>query len=181
MDITVRKLEAGDDTKGFDCGNSQLNEFLSRHALTNQRRMFGVTYVAVCCDKGHCKVIGYFTLANTSIPREGLPESMLKGIPKYQVLPAFLLGRIAVATEHQGKHIGELLLSRCFEHCLAVTKVSGARYVIADAKPTAVSWYERFNFIRIEGNELRDSVKMFVDLEVIQSAIDLRSNPPHMN
>lgn len=175
MDITVRKLEAHDNVRDFDCGNGQLNEYLRRYAYANQRRMFGVTYAAVCCTTDPCKVIGYFTLANTSIPRQGLSESFLKGTPKYQSLPAFLLARIAVDKEYQGKQIGELLLSRCFECCLAVAKVSGARYVIAHVKTSAISWYERFNFSHIEGGEPDEQVKMFIDLEVVRSAIDLRS------
>jgi len=140
--------------------------------------MFGVTYVAVCHQQPH-NVLGYFTLANTSIPRQGLPEDMLKGTPKYQGLPAFLLGRLAVDKRHQGKDIGEVLLSHCFEHCLAIAKASGARYLIADVKPSAITWYERYNFRRIEGSQNADSVKMFVDLAVVNSAIDHKAAVAH--
>ena len=136
MDIHFRKLDVSDRTDGFDCGNVPLNEYLRRYAMKQQRRMFGVTYVAVCCQGSDCRVVGYFTLANTSIPREGLPTEILVGIPKYQGLPAFLLGRLAVDTRYHGKGIGELLLSRCIEHCLVIAKCSGGRYLIADVKPT---------------------------------------------
>jgi len=178
MDITVRKLEPGDDTKDFDCGNPTLNEFLRRYALTNQRRMVGVTYVAFCQCQVTPRVIGYYTLANTGIPREGLPEVMLKGLPKYQSLPGFLIGRIAVDKAYQRKQIGELLLSRCLENCLICAKVSGARYVITEALLEAVPWYERFNFIRIDTDVSSEYTKMFVDLQVIRSAIDERLPAP---
>jgi GNAT superfamily N-acetyltransferase len=172
MDINIRKLESSDRTDDFDCGDAQLNEYLKRYALKNQRRMFGVTYAAVCCDDEPCKVIGYFTLANTSVPRQGLPEEMLKGVPKYQGLPAFLLGRLAVDRKFQGKDIGEVLLSRCFEHCLTIAKVSGARYLITDSRESAVTWYERYNFRKIVGSSNPESTKMFVDLRVVAQAID---------
>lgn len=172
MDIQVRKLEASDRTDGFDCGKPPLNDYLHRYALKNQRRMFGVTYVAVSCQEEPPRVIGYFTLANTSIPRQGLPEELLKGLPKYQGLPAFLLARLAVDKTLQKKDIGEVLLSRCFEYCLAITKFSGARYLIADVKESAITWYERYNFLRIEGSQNADSIKMFIDLETIRSAVD---------
>jgi GNAT superfamily N-acetyltransferase len=171
MDIQFRRLEASDRTDVFDCGNLQLNEFLRRYAVKDQKRMFGVTYVAVYCANGLCQVIGYFTLANTSIPRQWLPEVLLKGLPKYQSMPAFLLGRLAVDKNHQGKHIGEVLLSHCFEHCLGISKLSGARYLIADAKESAVTWYERYNFRKIEESSTSHSTKMYVDLTVINSAI----------
>ena len=172
MDIHFRKLEVSDRTDDFDCGNASLNEYLRRYAAKNQRRMFGVTYVAVGCQEEDCRVVGYFTLANTSIPRQGLPEELLKGLPKYQSLPAFLLGRLAVDSRYHGKGIGELLISRCFEYCLVLSKCSGARYLIADVKPAAVTWYERYNFRIISGSQNPDSTKMFVDLQVVKSAID---------
>jgi hypothetical protein len=39
----------------------------------------------------------------------GIPEGLLKGLPKYQDLPAILLGRLAVDQKAQKKRIGELL------------------------------------------------------------------------
>jgi GNAT superfamily N-acetyltransferase len=172
MDIQVRKLEASDRTDEFDCGDAQLNEYLKRYAIKDHRRMFGVTYAAVCCDTIPCRVIGYFTLANTSIPRQGLPDSLLKGIPKYSGLPAFLLGRIAIDKAHQRKGIGEVLLSRCFEHCLTISKLSGARYLIADVRTSAITWYEQYNFRKVEGSSTDEWTKMFVDLKVVAQAID---------
>jgi GNAT superfamily N-acetyltransferase len=175
MDINFRKLEASDRTDDFDCGNAQLNEYLHRYAVKNQRRMCGVTYVAVCCDSNPCAVVGYFTLANTSVPRRGLPDEILKGLPKYSNLPAFLLGRLAVDKRHHGKGLGEVLLSRCLEHCLTIAKVSGARFLIADVKPSAVTWYERYNFETIEHSPDPDSTKMFVDLKIVAASIDQKA------
>ncbi|HTR65648.1 MAG TPA: GNAT family N-acetyltransferase [Terriglobales bacterium] len=180
MDIHFRRLEASDRTDTFDCGNAQLNEFLHRYALKNQHRMFGVTYVAVQAPGGQPEVIGYFTLANTSIPRQGLPQELLKGLPKYQSMPAFLLGRLAVHKNYQGKRLGEVLLSHCFEHCLAISKLTGARYLIADAKESAVTWYERYNFRKIEGSGTPHSTKMFVDLGVVNTAIKQKPTGSHM-
>lgn len=173
MDITCRKLEPADDTSSFDCGNAGLNDYLKKYARQDRRRRMGVTYAAVSCDRIPPKVVGYFTLANTSIPRAGLPEEMLRKIPRYQDLPAFLLGRLAVDRHMQGKRIGEMLLSRCFEHCLAIAQGTGARYLITDAIHSAVSWYERYNFRKIKGSADPNSVKMLVDLAVVESAIDL--------
>jgi GNAT superfamily N-acetyltransferase len=171
MDIHFRRLEALDNTDSFDCGQPHLNEFIRKYARQDQRRMLGVTYVAVCCNDPN-RVIGYYTLANTSVPRHGLPHEILKGMPKYQSLPAILLGRLAIDRHHQKKRLGELLLSRCFENCLLLAQVSGARYLIADVKESAVTWYERYNFRKIAGNPNPDSTKMFVDLKVVSASID---------
>src|SRR5437667_12744661 len=93
-------------------------------------QMFGVTYV---CIFPPSHVIGFYTIANTTIPRSGIPEPLLKGLPKYQDIPAILLGRLAVDVRAQKKKIGELLISRCFDICLHMANMCGARYVITDA------------------------------------------------
>jgi GNAT superfamily N-acetyltransferase len=175
VDIRFRKLEASDRTDVFDCGNAALNEFLRRYALKNQRRLFGVTHVAVRCDESPGHLAGYFTLANTAIPRQGLPEDMLKGAPKYEGLPAFLLARLAVDKRYQGKGVGELLLSHCLQHCLVLAQASGGRYLIADAKASAVAWYERYNFRKILGSSSADSTKMFLDLNVVKAAMEQKA------
>ena len=174
MDIHFRRLEASDITDSFDCGQPHLNEFIHKYARQDQRRMLGVTYVAVCCNDPN-RVIGYYTLANTSVPRQGLPQEILRGMPKYQSLPAILLGRLAIDKRHQRKRLGELLLSRCFENCLLLAGFSGARYLIADVKESSVTWYERYNFRRIFGGPSADSTKMFVDLKVVSASIDYKA------
>ena len=175
MDITVRRIEASDRTEDFDCGNVQLNEYLRRYARQQQRRMLGVTCIAVSSHPSPDTVIGYFTLANTSIPRDHIPEKLLKGIPQYQGLPAFLLGRLAVDRRMQRKRVGELLLSRCLECCLTISKGSGARYLIAEAVPSAIAWYQRFGFQAIQGAASPDLTKMLLDLAVVDAAIGRRT------
>lgn len=175
MDITFRKIEASDQTEHFDCGDASLNEYLRKYARQQQRRMFGVTYVAVCCSHPPHRVVGYFTLANTSAPRDHIPERLLRGIPKYQGLPAFLLARLAVDKSFHRKRIGEALLARCLECCLTISKCSGARYVIAEAVPSAIAWYKRFGFQVIEGAANPDLTKMLLDLAVADSAIDRKA------
>lgn len=171
MDFNCRKIEASDRADDFDCGDAPLNEYLRKYARQDQRRSFGVTYVAVSSHHSPNRVIGYFTLANTSIPREGLPEALTKGIPRYQNVPAFLLGRLAIDKHYQGKKIGEHLLSRCMKHCLELSRWSGARLLVADALESAVSWYERYNFVRVMGGHDPHRIKMVVDLDVARSAI----------
>lgn len=171
MDIFVRKLEASDSTDAFDCGDAAMNEYFHRFAKKNQGHMFGVTYVCIC-PPSH--VIGFYTIANTNIPRSGIPEQLLKGLPKYQDLPAILLGRLAVDKKAQKKKIGELLISHCLDICLHLTKICGARYIITDAYLAMEGFYAKYGFRRIEGSPNPYTVKMFLDLKVVRAAIDLK-------
>jgi GNAT superfamily N-acetyltransferase len=170
LDIQIRKLEVSDKTSDFDCGDAPLNEYLRRYAFSNQGKLVGATYVAL--DLPSSQIIAYYTIATTNIPRSAIPETLMKGLPKYQDMPALLLGRFAVHRQAQRKKIGELLLSHCLETCLHIAKLGGARYILTDAYESAVSWYERFGFAKIHGNSNPNTTKMFLDLAVVRSAID---------
>ena len=69
MAVLIRRLEQPDDTSTFDCGDAPLNNYLQRHAWTNQAKSsIGVTYVAVD-ESAPRTVLGYFTFAMASVPR----------------------------------------------------------------------------------------------------------------
>lgn len=168
MNVSIRKLEAEDAISAFDCGDTPMNEYLHRYARKNQAQMFGITYVCIYPPKD---VIGFYTVANTTIPRDNIPADLLKGLPKYQDIPAILLGRLAVDRRAQGKKIGELLISHCFDLCLHMTKLCGARYVITDAYQSAMIFYKKYNFRPIQGSSGKATTRMFVDLSVVRSAL----------
>jgi len=65
----VRKLCPGDNVDEFDCGQTELNEFLQRHALINQKANSSQTYV--CCTDA---VVGYYSLVVGSVVHEVVPH-----------------------------------------------------------------------------------------------------------
>lgn len=47
MAIVIRRLEEHDEVENFDCGDDALNNYLKRHAWTNQQKSsIGVSYAA---------------------------------------------------------------------------------------------------------------------------------------
>jgi GNAT superfamily N-acetyltransferase len=171
--ITVRKLDVADAAMAqlFDCGEQNLNEFLQRYAVKHQGpHMFGVTYVALSSEVPD-QILGYYTLANSSICRDKMPEEILKGLPKYADLPAILIGRFAVDQTFGRRGVGHILMSHALKMCLEVSKKSAARYVLTLAYQGAVSWYKRYGFQEIPTKEIdADRQKMFLDLAVVRDA-----------
>ena len=106
-------------------------------------------------------VKGYYTLSNTFINRDFLPESRIKKLPpSYQHLPATLLGRLAVDINYKGQGIGTNLLmdalKRSYHNSLQIASLA----VIVDPLDNeATSFYKHFGFI-----ELLDSGKMFIPM-----------------
>lgn len=92
-------------------------------------------------------LIGYYTLSAASIQSAGLPEAMLRRLPRYDTLPAVLLGRLAVDVRYRGRGFGEILLLDALHRALAQSGQITAMAVVVDAKDDAAGhFYEHFGF-----------------------------------
>lgn len=168
MAIVIRRLEEPDSMENFDCGNEALNNYLKRHAWNNQQKSsIGVTYVALD-DAAPRTVIGYFTLATSSVPPDSLPKKYVRGLPAYD-LPMILLSRLAVDRQFCGHGLGHALLSEALSVSLSVSERVGCRCVIVDAYSTAIDWYRRYGFVPLKGSE-RGSIKMYLDIRTVRAA-----------
>src|SRR5258708_38298395 len=150
MAIVIRRLEGNDDVDGFDGGDAPLNNYLKRHAWTNQEKIsIGVSYVAV--DEAAPRVVlGYFTLAMASVPRDAFPKKYVRGLPSYD-LPLILLARLAVDRRFAGRGLGHALISEALHICLRAADEVGCRCVITDAHRGRLGWVARAGFVPIEG------------------------------
>ena len=170
MAVTIRRLEEVDHVESFDCGDEPLNNYLKRHAWTNQQKSsIGVTYVAIEESAPHA-VLGYFTLATSSVPRDRLPKKYVCGLPPYD-LPLILLARLAVDRRFAAKGLGHALITEAFKIALGVADEFGCRCIITDAYRERVGWYAKYGFIPIEGAAKDGPQKMFLDIRTIRAAL----------
>lgn len=89
---------------------------------------------------------GYYTLSATSVRLRELPTRMVRKLPRYPLVPATLLGRLAVDRRHQGKGYGRFLLGDAL-HRAARSEIASFA-VIVDAKDeSARRFYERESFL----------------------------------
>jgi GNAT superfamily N-acetyltransferase len=92
--------------------------------------------------QGSLSVIGYFTLATASVPRDAFPNKYVRGLPPYD-LPLILLPRLAVDRRFSGKGLGHALISEAFKIALRAAGAVGCRCIITDAYRDRVDWYAR--------------------------------------
>ena len=170
MAVNIRRLEEFDATEGFDCGDEPLNNYLCRHAWINQQKTsIGVSYVAVD-EAAPGMVLGYFTLAASSIPRDRLPKKLTRGLPHYD-LPLILLARLAVDKRFAGRGLGQALLAEAFRISLRIADEIGCRCLVTDAYRHKIGWYAKYGFVPIEGAIEEGPQKMFLDLRTIRVAL----------
>jgi GNAT superfamily N-acetyltransferase len=168
--VLIRRLEEFDQVEAFDCGDDRLNNYLKRHAWANQQKSsIGVTYVAI--DEGAPRtVLGYFTLATASVPRDAFPRKYVRGLPPYD-LPLILLARLAVDRRFSGKGLGQALISEAFKIALRVADDVGCRCIITDAYRERTDWYARYGFIALEGAAETGPQRMFLDIRTLRLAL----------
>lgn len=126
----------------FRCGNADLDGWLIGAALNSDRS--GTARVYLWLDEPG-EVIGYFAITPHMIRREGLPRTVAWGSP--DVIPGFLLARLAVAESVQGKGGGGRLLVEALRTLLEAIRIGGGRVIVVDAiDDNARSFYEHFGF-----------------------------------
>lgn len=144
-------LAKGHDVQAFECGKAPLDEFLKKHALQNQGNGSALTFVGLDGER----VVGYYSLATSSVLPDDAPGRMTKGLARHPV-PVILMARFAVDEAYQGQGVGSGLFKDAAKRVLGVSKEgAGVRALVVQAKDEeARAFYERFDMIRYADDSL---------------------------
>lgn len=141
--LRVEPLTSSHDRSAFDSGVEPLDRYLRTQAGQDARKNMAAPFVLVLPDR---TVAGYYTLSSTSVQLGELPEQTVRKLPRYPLIPATLLGRLAVDRRQQGKGYGRFLLADALYRAARNEIASFA--VIVDAKDdNARRFYERESFL----------------------------------
>jgi GNAT superfamily N-acetyltransferase len=168
--VEIRLLRPSDDRSGFRSGDPDLDRFFHQYAGQNQfRHHIGTTYVAV--DEG---ILGYATVAPGHIEIDRVPAAVRKKLPAYP-LPILRLGRLAVDESLRGQGVGRELLRFVLILAVRLANDYGCTGVLVDAKPDAVTFYEKLGFMSLEILEGQSDARpmptaMFLPLSEIEAA-----------
>jgi ribosomal protein S18 acetylase RimI-like enzyme len=148
----IEPLDEGHDRAGFESGSASLDRYFKTQVSQDLRRRISTCFVAVSRDNG--EIAGYYTLAAASIALTDLSPAIIKRLPRYPVVPAVLLGRLAVARSYQGHGIGGVLLADALKR--SARAEMGVFAMVVDAKDEAAQrFYERYGFTTVPGESRR--------------------------
>ncbi|MCB0408094.1 MAG: GNAT family N-acetyltransferase [Bdellovibrionales bacterium] len=140
-------LDKSFDRDSFDCGISELNNFLKAKARQNQKAGFNKTFVAIQPEVSEKKVLGFYSLSMGEVDLSLLPEELRKKLPRHPV-PVARLGRLAVDVTTQGQGLGKLLLVDAMMKVLSASGSVGVYALLVDAKDeTAKNFYQKYGFL----------------------------------
>ena len=154
------------DRRRFDCGASELNEYLDRYARQNHASGGAKTFVAVSPVEPD-RVLAYYSISPGAIEFDRVPATLTRKLARYDI-PVFRLGRLAVSLSMQGQGLGGDLLLASGVRALAVAAQIGGVALAIDAKDAkAARWYARFGAVRL----LDDPLKLILPLGTIEKAL----------
>ncbi|RJQ53855.1 MAG: GNAT family N-acetyltransferase [Desulfobacteraceae bacterium] len=151
--LLIEALSSRHDRLLFSCGIEALDRYLRRQASQDTRKHVAVTFVLV--EAGSPFVSGFYTLSATSLRLSDLPESTVKKLPRYPLVPAILLGRLAVSQNQRGKGYGELLLIDALKRCMGTQDIGWAVILVEAKDEQAAAFYRHYHFIPFASGSLR--------------------------
>lgn len=93
-------------------------------------------------------VVGFYSLSTYTLAVEDLPEEIARKLPRYDAIPAALIGRLARDVRARGRGLGELLLADAIRRILGAGRSVAVFAIVVDAKDDrAVEFYRAFGFI----------------------------------
>ena len=144
-DFRVELLGKAYDRAAFSCGIEVLDNYLKKYARQDVAKRVAVCFVLTPDGK---VIAGFYTLSQYSVNLVNLPQEIAKRLPKYPIVPATLLGRLAISERFRGRKLGEVLLLDALYRSLRQSKQVASFAVIVDAKEEAVRrFYEHFEFL----------------------------------
>lgn len=142
---SIRKLQNGEDTHLFDCGDEDLNDFILNEAKLYRKELLAVSYVLEQVES-HL-VHAYFSMANDRIS-------------------------LAVDKTLKGQSIGTYLLN-FIKSFFVVNNKTGCRFLTVDAYAPAIPFYEKNGFVLLNDDDIDAPTRLlYFDLKDIADGLD---------
>lgn len=154
--IRIERFRENADVRKFDCGNKDLNDFLTTEEVGRyEREKLGNTHLVYWQDAG--QLLGYFTISSESLRIEyfrGIKSFSVPGEMRVSAVPGMKIGRLAVSVEFKGRHVGSHMLR--YIAGLALETQAATRILFLEAYPESVEFYAKFDFDTIVHQKLKN-------------------------
>ncbi|MGH6913313.1 MAG: GNAT family N-acetyltransferase [Geminicoccales bacterium] len=138
-----------------------LDRYLRTQAGQDVRREANAVFVLTERDDP-TRILGYYTLCAMALAQGEVPEAARKTIPRYPLVSATLIGRLAVSKHRQGQRLGAVLLADALHRAFESAATVGSSMIVVDAlDERAAGFYAAHGFVR-----LPDSLRLVLPMRV---------------
>jgi GNAT superfamily N-acetyltransferase len=139
----IEALGPQHDRRSFGSGVESLDRYFRTQVGQDARNNIAAPFVLVLSGG---TIGGFYTLSSTAVKLAELPAALTRRLPRYPLVPATLLGRLAVDLRWRGRGLGRHLLADALYRVARSEIASFAVFV--DAKDEAARrFYERESFL----------------------------------
>lgn len=165
--LRIEQLGSHHNRSVFSCGVESLDRYFRTQANQDVKRRANAVFVLID-PREPAEVLGYYSLCATALAQGSVPLDARKHIPRYPLVSATLVGRLAIAEHQQGQGLGALLLADAVRRAYASASSVGSSMLIVDAiSEQAVAFYEANGFVR-----LPDSLRLVLPMRVIAKLLE---------
>ena len=166
--IRIEKLTDNHNLTSFDCGDVDLNEFLTDDAIPFQEKRIATTYIVIINDR----VAAYFSLLNDKVSRTDVSKSAWRKLKKLFAhskhrsnYPAIKIGRFAVCKDFASQGLGSLIIDAIKQSVNEKSQYSAFRFLTVDAYISAIPFYLKNGFIEMLSEQENDTTRtMYFDM-----------------
>lgn len=152
--LSLILLDENHTIKPFDCGDSDLNEFLIDKAKLYKKEFLATTFIL----ENKEQTVAYYSIfndslkveiesfASTSAFRRFLKELVSHPKRHLKSFPALKIGRLGIDRNFKGKGLGKLIVNNIINDALELNEKQACKLVTVDAYSQSLTFYERLNF-----------------------------------
>lgn len=140
-ELKIVRLSKVYNLSQFDCGDSDLNEFIKNDSFNYEKNRLALTFLIIYQET----VIGFFSLVNDAIrlKEDEKTDGCVKNLPQY---PAVKIARLAVHKSMQRKGVGTTIVKTAVGLILEC-RHSACRFITVDAYLSSEKFYRKLGFI----------------------------------
>ena len=169
----IEALNSAHNRKGFSSGVEPLDRYFRELVTQDVKRR--VSNCLVALDAAGV-IAGYYTFAAASLPLTELSADEKQRLPRDALLPAGLIGRLAVDQKYQGQRLGSALIMDAAARAARAEPAVFA--LIVDATDDqAAPFYERHEFRRFVSKPMSLFLPIVTALQALSTKRAAKEKP----
>ena len=166
--IKVIKPLGKHDRAAFSCGVAALDDWFRFRAGQDEKHNLARVFVAIDDQLG----VGFYSLSSFTLAIPDRPAEHAKRLPRYDVIPAALIGRLARDARVRNEGIGDLLLADAVRRVIGASRSLAVFAIVVEATDEkAADFYRDFGFVPFPNHPLRLFMPASAAAEVISRAL----------
>lgn len=157
------------DRAAFSCGAAALDGWFHLRAGQDEKRNVARVFVAIDAQHG---IVGFCSLSSFTLAIAELPLEHARRLPRYDAIPAALIGRLARDQRVRSQGVGGLLLADAVRRVVEASRSLAVFAIVVEAtEEKAASFYRDFGFASFASRPLRLFMPVSEAAEAVSRAL----------